>query len=59
MKAHLTTAFFSELLIAGCAVTSFSPIDSEYNLYKESDEMYADEYRTSEWKKKISPKNLR
>jgi hypothetical protein len=25
----------------------------------ESDEMYADEYRTSEWKKKISPKNLR
>jgi len=24
-----------------------------------SDEMYADEYRTSEWKKKISPKNLR
>jgi lipopolysaccharide export LptBFGC system permease protein LptF len=25
----------------------------------ESDELYADEYRTSEWKKKISPKNLR
>ena len=25
----------------------------------ESDEVYADEYRTSEWKKKISPKNLR
>ncbi len=25
----------------------------------ESDEMYDDEYRTSEWKKKISPKNLR
>ena len=25
----------------------------------ESDEMYADEYRASEWKKKISPKNLR
>jgi len=25
----------------------------------ESDELYADEYRASEWKKKISPKNLR
>ncbi|MFC2119637.1 hypothetical protein ACFLQ4_01060 [Bacteroidota bacterium] len=25
----------------------------------ESDEMYDDHYRTSEWKKKISPKNLR
>ena len=25
----------------------------------ESDEMYDDKYRTSEWKKKISPKNLR
>jgi len=25
----------------------------------ESDELYAEEYRTSEWKKKISPKNLR
>ena len=25
----------------------------------ESDEIYDDEYRTSEWKKKISPKNLR
>jgi hypothetical protein len=25
----------------------------------ESDEMYAEEYRASEWKKKISPKNLR
>jgi len=25
----------------------------------ESDELYADEYQTSEWKKKISPKNLR
>ena len=25
----------------------------------ESDEMYDDSYRTSEWKKKISPKNLR
>ncbi len=25
----------------------------------ESDELYADEYRTSEWKKKISPKNIR
>ena len=25
----------------------------------ESDELYADEYRASEWKKKISPKNIR
>ena len=25
----------------------------------ESDEMYDEQYRTSEWKKKISPKNLR
>ncbi len=25
----------------------------------ESDELYADEYQTSEWKKKISPKNIR
>jgi hypothetical protein len=33
MKAHLTTAFFSELLIAGCADTFISPIDSENHLY--------------------------
>jgi len=29
------------------------------NIKVESDEMYDDQYRTSEWKKKISPKNLR
>ncbi len=33
MKALLTTEFFSELLFTGCADTSFSPIDSDNNLY--------------------------
>jgi hypothetical protein len=29
MKAILTSAFFSALLIKGCAAISFSPIDSD------------------------------
>ncbi len=33
MKALLTAAYFSELLFAGCADTSFSPIESDNYLY--------------------------
>jgi len=60
---------YQDSLLAEIPVVDYSSLTSSAgrNLIKsikikitvESDELYAEEYRTSEWKKKISPKNLR